>query len=149
VSVGADWTFSVHDDVPRADAAVVDAGLGAANDAAAPLHQVRPLAAFVREADGAVIGGAVGRTWGTCCELQQLWVDAAWRRRGLGARLVRAFEQRAQQRGCVTFYLETFSFQAPSLYRGLGYEERLAISGFAPGIRKFTMVRELPRADEA
>jgi ribosomal protein S18 acetylase RimI-like enzyme len=149
VSVGADWTFSVHDDVPRADAAVVDAGLGAANDAAAPLHQVQPLAAFVREADGAVIGGAVGRTWGTCCELQQLWVDAAWRRRGLGARLVRAFEQRAQQRGCVTFYLETFSFQAPSLYRGLGYEERLAIGGFAPGIRKFTMVRELPRADEA
>jgi ribosomal protein S18 acetylase RimI-like enzyme len=147
VSVDADWTLSVHDDVPGADAHVVDAGLGAANDAAAPLHEVRRLAAFVRAADGALIGGAVGRTWGTCCELQQLWVDAAWRRRGLGARLVRAFEQRAQQRGCVTFYLETFSFQAPSLYRGLGYEERLAIDGFAPGIRKFTMVRELARAD--
>ena len=147
MSVDADWTFSVHDDVPGADADVVDAGLGVANDAAAPLHEVRRLAAFVRASDGTLIGGAVGRTWGTCCELQQLWVDAAWRRRGLGACLVRAFEQRAQQRGCVTFYLETFSFQAPSLYRGLGYVERLAIDGFAPGIRKFTMVRELARAD--
>jgi hypothetical protein len=47
----------------------------------------------------------------------------------------------------VTFYLETFSFQAPSLYRGLGYVERLAIDGFAPRIRKFTMVRQLVRAD--
>jgi GNAT superfamily N-acetyltransferase len=143
MSNDAAWSLTVHDDVPTADAGVVDSGLGAANDAAAPLHEVRRLASFARTADGTVIGGAVGRTWGSCCELQQLWVAAAWRRRGLGTQLVRAFEQRAQQRGCRTFYLETFSFQAPALYASLGYETRLSIDGFAPGIRKFTMVREL------
>lgn len=90
-----------------------------------------------------MIGGAVGRTWGECCELQQLWVDPAQRRQGIGARLVREFEQRAQARGCRTFYLETFSFQAPSLYRSLGYAVAHELHGFAPGIVKYLMVRRL------
>ena len=145
----AGWTLTLHEDggVPAADALIVDAGLGVANEAAAPLHQVRRLASFARASDGTVIGGAIGRTWGRCCELQQLWVEPTWRRQGLGARLVRAFEALAQQRGCRTYYLETFSFQAPRLYEALGYRTQLAIDGFAPGISKFVMVRELALAD--
>ncbi|QNM97611.1 GNAT family N-acetyltransferase [Chitinimonas koreensis] len=135
--------ITVHDDVPPAEGDLVDAGLGAANQAAAPLHEVRPLSCFARLPSGEVVGGAVGRSWGACCELLQLWVDPAWRRRGIGAELVRAFEARAAARGCRTFYLETFSFQAPRLYRSLGYAVRLEIGGFAPGVTKYYMVREL------
>ena len=134
--------YTVHDEVPHDEAAVIDSGLGRANEKAAPLHEVQALACFARSDGGGVVGGAVGRTWGTCCELQQLWVEPALRRQGIGARLVREFEQRASARGCRTFYLETFSFQAPSLYRALGYEVKLELSGFAPGIAKYTMVRE-------
>jgi ribosomal protein S18 acetylase RimI-like enzyme len=134
-------SYTSHDTLPP-EAAVVDAGLGAANEAAAPLHEVQRLATFARLPSGEVIGGAVGRTWGTCCELQQLWVESAYRRRGVGARLVREFESRAHARGCRTFYLETFSFQAPSLYRSLGYVVRLELTGFGAGIVKYTMVRE-------
>ena len=65
------------------------------------------------------------------------------RRQGLGARLVRAFEQQAAARGCVRVYLETFSFQAPRLYRSLGYEMRHTIAGYGPGIQKHWMVHEL------
>jgi ribosomal protein S18 acetylase RimI-like enzyme len=135
-------TFDLHDDVPKEAGAVVDTGLGDANDAAAPLYEVRKLSAFARLPSGEVIGGAVGRTWGECCELQQLWVHDAHRRQGLGAQLVRLFEQRAAERGCRTFYLETFSFQAPSLYRSLGYRVVAEIAGFAPGIAKFLMRRD-------
>jgi ribosomal protein S18 acetylase RimI-like enzyme len=135
-------SFSLHDDVPREDGHAVDSGLGAFNEAAAPLHEVRPLSCFARLPSGTVVGGAVGRTWGTCCELQQLWVAPEHRRLGIGARLVRQFEQHAQARGCHTFYLETFSFQAPALYRSLGYEVKLELSGFSPGVVKYTMVRE-------
>lgn len=144
----ATLSISVHDDVPDADGRAVDTGLGAANDAAAPLHEVRRLSCFARTPSGAVVGGAVGRTWGTCCELQQLWVEAGHRRRGIGAQLVRALERRAASRGCATFYLETFSFQAPALYRALGYEVKLALAGFGPGIVKYTMVREAPPPTE-
>jgi len=138
-----DIELTVHDDVPAVQGRLVDSGLGEANEAAAPMHDVHPLSAFARLPTGALIGGAVGRTWGECCELQQLWVDPAQRRRGVGARLVREFERRAETRGCRTFYLETFSFQAPSLYRSLGYEVAHELRGFAPGIIKYLMVRRL------
>jgi ribosomal protein S18 acetylase RimI-like enzyme len=141
-------SFTLHDELPP-DAALVSAGLGDANLAAAPLHDVRALACLARDAGGAVVGGAVGRTWGACCELQQLWVDPAHRRRGIGARLVREFERHAEARGARTFYLETFSFQAPELYRVLGYRVRLELSGFAPGVVLYFMVRESGDAGEA
>ena len=137
----ANITFTLHDDVPAVEGELVDDGLGNSNAAAAPMHEVRALSAFARTSSGAVIGGAIGRTWGECCELQQLWVDPAWRRQGIGSALVHAFEARARAHGCSSFYLETFSFQAPSLYRSLGYEVGHELHGFAPGIVKYLMVR--------
>ena len=135
--------LTVHDGLPHEPGRVVDAGLGESNDAAVPLHEVQALSAFAPLPSGQVVGGAIGRTWGRCCELQQLWVQPGYRRRGCGGRLVRAFEQRAEERGCMTFYLETYSFQAPGLYRSLGYEVVHQISGYAPGIVKYTMVRQV------
>lgn len=135
--------FTMHDDLPQEDHRIVDAGLTAHNDASAPLHEVRPLACFARLDTGQVIGGGVGRTWGLCCELQQLWVQPAHRGRGIGARLVQEFERRALQRGCRTIYLETFSFQAPVFYQELGYQVRLELHGYAEAISKYIMVREL------
>ena len=135
-------TIDTHDLPPSADAAVVDAGLGRANDAAAPLHEVRPLGCFARDAAGAVIGGAVGRTWGTCCELQQLWVDPAFQRQGIATRLVHAFEARAGARGCRTFFLETFSFQAPAFYRKLGYVTAHESATYPHGISKHLMRKD-------
>ena len=137
-------SYSVHDAVPAADADVVDAGLDAHNHAAAPLGDVAPLACFVRGADGAVVGGVVGRTWGECCEMQQLWVAPAQRGGGTGTKLVQLFEAQARARGCRTFYLETFSFQARPFYERLGYAVELEIRGYAPGIAKFVMMRSEP-----
>jgi ribosomal protein S18 acetylase RimI-like enzyme len=134
-----DW--DVHDDVPELEGRLVDHGLGEANDAAAPLDEVRRLSCFARLPSGAVVGGAVGRTWGECCELQQLWVDPAHRRRGVGARLVRMFEERAASRGCRTYFLETFSFQAPAFYESLGYRRATEFRGFPHGIVRYVMVR--------
>jgi len=133
--------ISVHDDLPRDDARRVDEGLGEANDLAAPLHEVRPLSCFASDQSGQVLGGAVGRTWGPCCELQQLWVEPAQRRKGIASRLLREFEARARQRGCATFYLETFSFQAPDFYRSHGYEVDHEHAVYPHGIVKYLMVK--------
>ncbi len=134
---------SVHDELPPAEAALVDEGLGAFNDEAAPLDEVRPLACFLRAEDGTVVGGAVGRRWGGCAELQQLWVDAPHREQGLGARLVRAFEDAARGHGCTYLYLETFSFQAPAFYERLGYVTEYVRRGYPHGIAKFHMGKDV------
>ena len=135
--------IEVHDDVPGAEAAIIDAGLEASNRAVAPLHEVVGLSCFARSATGQVVGGAIGRTWGQCGELEQLWVSPEHRRQGLGTKLVKAFERAGELRGCKTFYLTTFSFQAPRLYESLGYQVSTSIEGFAPGVVKFTMVRKV------
>lgn len=139
--------LTVHDEPSRDAAAIVDEGLDESNERAAPMHEVRPLQCFVRAPNGEVIGGAVGRTWGRCAELQQLWVKPERRGEGLGSRLVKAFEQRASERGCRLCYLETFSFQAPDLYRSLGYEAAATIEGYGEaggkGIAKHLMTHAL------
>lgn len=136
--------FSVHDQVPPEDAAAVDAGLDAANiAAAASLRDVRRLAAMAHAADGQPVGGAVGRTWGECCELQQLWVSAAHRHQGVGSRLLRDFESQARARGCTLVYLDTFSFQAPEFYKAHGYEVAFEVRGYTQGVVKHTMTKRL------
>lgn len=138
--------YTLHDDLPPAETHLVDDGLGNANDGAAPLHEVKPLSCFARLPSGKAIGGAIGRSWGRCCELQQIWVDPAYRKRGIATRLIQEFEALAQTRGCFLFYLETFNFQAPALYRSLGYEVRHQHDVYPHGIVKYIMVHDVSRA---
>jgi ribosomal protein S18 acetylase RimI-like enzyme len=139
----SDIAITTHDQLPPDDASVVDAGLGAFNDAAAPLHEVHPLSCFARDARGGVIGGVVGRTWGPAAEILQLWVAEPHRHRGIGNQLVRTFESRAAGRGCRTCYLETLSFQAPRFYASLGYRVVFELRELPYGIIKYTMLRDI------
>ena len=82
-------------------------------------------------------------------EIQDLFVLADYRRQGIGAMLIRAFEARAQTYGCTVFYLETFNFQAPGLYRSLGYEVAYEHAVYPHGIVKYIMVKNLAVAPVA
>ncbi len=131
--------YTTFDGPPEASAKIVDAGLDEYNASVAPLDDVAPLASIATDADARVVGGAVGRTWGRCCELLQLWVDPDHRSSGVGSRLLEAFEARARTRGCNVFYLTTLSFQAPDFYRKRGYAPIAQISGYPNGIVKYLM----------
>ena len=135
--------WSTHDQPDAALLRAIDDGLDAHNQAFAPLGDVRPLACAAHTPDGVLIGGAVGRSWGGCVELQQLWVDEAWRHRGTARVLMQRFEDRARERGCTLAYLETFSFQAPGFYARLGYEVASRTEGFGEGIYKLHMKKPL------
>jgi GNAT superfamily N-acetyltransferase len=136
-------TYADFDEPPEAAARLVDEGLDSYNHAAAPLSGVKPLASFASDAAGRTVGGAVGRTWGRCCELLQLWVDPAHRARGVASRLLLQFEQRAAARGCEIYYLTTLSFQAPEFYRKHGYAAIAEIAGYPDGISKYLMFKEV------
>ena len=137
--------ITIHDELSPEESAVVDRGIGEANSAAAPLHEVRSISCFAKDEAGTVVGGAVGRWWGDCCELQQLWVAESHRRQGIGKQLMDAFETKAQQHGCKQLFLETFSFQSPEFYEKLGYTRDHQRVGFPHGILKYLMSKGLAR----
>jgi ribosomal protein S18 acetylase RimI-like enzyme len=55
--------------------------------------------------------------------IEWIWVHDAYRRDGLGTRLVEAAEHEAAHRGCVVVRVNTHTFQAPGFYTRLGYSQ--------------------------
>jgi len=51
-----------------------------------------------------------------------VFVDEAYRRKGIGARLIREMEKRAVKMGVNTIRLDTFNWQGKEFYEALGYE---------------------------
>ncbi len=89
---------------------------------------------LIAEADGAIVG-VVTASWqraihvpGIYATIQDLWVDGAWRSRGVGAELVEAIASQARTRGVsrleVGLPRETFAAIASteSFYKRNGFE---------------------------
>jgi GNAT superfamily N-acetyltransferase len=85
------------------------------------------------DADGLVEGGFWGCTNFEWLHVQMLFVPAARRGRGVGAALMASAEAEAQARGCRGAHVDTFSFQAVSFYRGLGYTIFGVLDDYPPG----------------
>ena len=103
------------DDVLRIEDRVRDETI-----AASGLAAEEELVVFARQ-DGELVGGCCGSTWGGTCELNSLWVDQRYRRRGVGGRLLAVAEAEARARGCHQVVLFTYRFQAPGFYERCGY----------------------------
>ena len=103
-------------------------------------HQV---AIFLRDEDEAIRGGITGGVWGGWLHIVGLWIDPDVRGRNLGRELVQAAEAEARAVGARHAFLETHSFQAPGLYRKLGYESFGEIEDYPPGGSQVFMRKDL------
>ena len=90
-----------------------------------------------------VLGGLTGYTHWQWLFVERLWVRAAARRQGIGARLLAQAEQTARERGCMGSWLDTFSFQARDFYRRQGYEEFGSLMNFPPSHSRHYMWKRL------
>ncbi|MET9275251.1 GNAT family N-acetyltransferase [Kribbella sp. NPDC003557] len=102
-----------------------------------------PVQAFAL--DGVLLGGCVGRVervwhWLT---IDTMWVDEAYRGRGIGGALLRAVEDEARGRGCRWAEVTTFDFQAPEFYRRAGYEEYGVKRDYPPGHANYFFRKDL------
>lgn len=80
---------------------------------------------IVAEVDDRLAGFVIGELHDDVAYLRELDVDPAYQQRGIGAALVRAFVDRARDKGATATYLSTFRdppWNAP-FYRKLGFED--------------------------
>ena len=115
------WCAVFPEDPPRnAPERMIDGAIG-----------VRPESLLVAELDGAVVGVVIAGWDGVRGWIYHLAVAAAYRRRGIATRLVRAAETTLRALGCSKINLQVrASNQAVvAFYRSLGYqvEERLSM----------------------
>ncbi|MFI7550743.1 GNAT family N-acetyltransferase [Micromonospora sediminimaris] len=102
-------------------AARLDAELTSFNQRATGATDEAELSVRVTDADGELVAGLTGWSWGTCAGINMVWVRADRRGEGWGGRLLAAAEQEARRRGCTEISVASFSFQAPGFYRRHGY----------------------------
>jgi GNAT superfamily N-acetyltransferase len=79
------------------------------------------IALFVRNKPGEIRAGLDAMVYAKWLFVKLLWVHADLRRGGIGRGLLAEGERRAVELGCHSAWLDTFSFQAPEFYKGLGY----------------------------
>ena len=76
---------------------------------------------FVAEADGEIVGSGVTTVNGGVAWIGTIWVDPAWRGRGLGKALTQATIDAAEGAGCRTLVLVATDAGRP-VYERLGFE---------------------------
>ncbi len=113
--------------------AFLDARIYAFNVESTGHHDGKNFGSSIRSAQGEIVAGVIGYTWGAACHVAYLWVHADHRREGLGSELMRAVESEAQRRGCAQILLGTHSFQAPRFYERLGFRRIAEIPDYPKG----------------
>jgi GNAT superfamily N-acetyltransferase len=122
---------------------IVIGGLVEYNNAMAGPSRAVPLAIGLRDANGAAVGGLIGRTVYDWLFVELLFVPAPLRKNGWGAKLMQLAETEAVARGCVGVWLDTFSFQARGFYERQGYEVFGTLEGMPQGEARYFMRKKL------
>jgi GNAT superfamily N-acetyltransferase len=134
--------IAVEAELAREDHRYVLDGLIAFNIAATGKADYRDIFVSLRE-EGEMRGALIGKTYWEWLCVDILWIAEGFRRRGYGRALLGKAEDEARERGCVNAYLDSFSFQAPEFYRGLGYVEFGRLPGFPSGHDRFFLTKRL------
>jgi GNAT superfamily N-acetyltransferase len=102
-----------------------------------------PVAFFLRDENGEVLGGLLGHIWAAWLHVRTLAVAAPVRGRGFGNELMKRAENYAVKRGCTDAYLDTFSFQARPFYEKLGYRIFGTLENHPVGYQHYFMTKKL------
>ncbi len=93
---------------------------------AAFMHSFEDFSLVIKEGEE-IIGGIVAESMSDLLEIGFLYVNPAFRGKGYAKKLLMSVEEEARKKGIKRVLLNTYSFQAPSFYRKMGYKEILTV----------------------
>jgi ribosomal protein S18 acetylase RimI-like enzyme len=131
----APFTIAVDAPPDPADVRILSDGLDGHAFAQVGAAPPEPLAVFLYDEGGRIVGGLAGQVWDGVLHISLLWVHEDHRGAGYGRQLMAAGEAEGARRGCEIAELRTFDYQAPEFYRKLGYEEYNVVDGWPRGHR--------------
>jgi GNAT superfamily N-acetyltransferase len=102
-----------------------------------------PVAFFLKDENGEVLGGLLGDIWAAWLHVKTLAVVAPARGHGFGKELMKRAELYAVERGCTNAFLDTFSFQARPFYEKLGYRVFGMLENHPAGHQHYFMAKQL------
>ncbi|WP_313375801.1 GNAT family N-acetyltransferase [Pantoea sp. CTOTU50773] len=122
----------------------IDAGLSAFNMEIAGYNDHSPLSVVIRCNDSQkVLGGILGRTYLGMLFIDLVYLPSELRSKGLGEKLLIHAEEEGRNRGCISAFLYTISFQAPEFYKKHGWEEFGRIACLPEGASRIFMKKTL------
>ena len=140
--MAGDFSYAIEADPDPHDVRQLVAALVAFNDRRSETENGLPIGVFVRR-DDEILGGVDGYTHWRWLFVGHLWVRDDVRGQGIGRQLVNMIEHEALLRGCGAAWLDTFSFQAPAFYQGIGYREFGQLHDFPPGSNRHFLWKRL------
>ena len=102
-----------------------------------------PVAFFLRDGNGEVLGGLLGDIWAAWLHVRTLAVAGPARGQGFGKELMKRAERYALERGCTDAFLDTFIFEARPFYEKLGYRVFGLLENHPAGHQHFFMTKRL------
>ncbi|MBI1330401.1 MAG: GNAT family N-acetyltransferase [Alphaproteobacteria bacterium] len=98
-------------------------GMRAFNQAAIPGLASKSAIVTIRDDDGTLMGGAIGRIAMDSMYVEIVWNSDAVRGTGKGREMMLMLEDEARKLGATESWLYTMSFQAKPFYEKLGYSQ--------------------------
>ena len=141
--MAASFTITLDNNPNPEDWRLVDNGLRSFNLEHAPDDLCQRLAVFLRNRDGAIVGGLLGETYWGWLHIDVLWLSDSVRRLRFGSKLLAEAEAEALRRGCRHAHLETMSFQAQGFYEQHGYSVFAILDDLPAGHQRIYMKKDL------
>lgn len=135
--------FELTDNPAQADLDAVAKGLTDFNTAEVGPPNRQPIAIFISDDSGTVIGGMQGYTgWGWLFT-QWLWLSEALRGQGIAAQLLAQAEAETLRRGGHSAWIDTFNPVALRTYEKAGYRVFGELPNFVAGRSRFFLSKRL------
>jgi GNAT superfamily N-acetyltransferase len=140
--------LALTDAPTEADATVISSGLADYNAQKTGYRDWRPLAALLRDPDtGETLGGMIGKTSYGLLFIDLVYLPETLRGQDIGSRLLAMMEQEGVNRGCMSAFLLTITYQAPGFYERHGWTEFGRIACDPPGAARVFMTKTLSQPE--